>query len=249
MRLARALALAGIASRRKCETHIQKGEVSVNGEVASDLGRQVDPEQDEIVFRGKSVHFEQHVYYVLHKPAGYTTTASDPHAKKTVFDLLPKTLVRSVGRSATKQTRVFPVGRLDRDSTGILLFTNDGELANRLTHPRYGVGKWYEVRLNRRFDPLDGKKLLAGISLEEGVVKVEKYYQLTKRIMRLLVREGKKREIRRIFEKLDYLVLDLCRVAFGPLVLGKLPEGQGRFLTFNETRQLKQLLLSPPSHP
>ena len=246
VRLARALALAGIASRRKCEIHIEKGEVSVNGEVVCDLGRQVDFKRDEICFRGRPLLFDKQVYYLLHKPAGYTTTVSDPHAKKTVFDLLPKSLVPSALKSG-HGTRVFPVGRLDRDSTGLLLFTNDGDLANRLTHPRYGIGKWYEVRLHRRFEPLDGKKLLAGIRLEEGMAQVEKCHPLSKRVLRLLIREGKKREIRRIFEKLDYHVLVLRRVAFGPLILGRLQAGEGRFLAPHEIQQLKQWVSETPA--
>ena len=240
MRIARALAMAGIDSRRKCEAYVVRGEVMVNGEIIYDLGRQVDPEQDEILFRRRAVSFEKHVYFVLHKPPGYTTTAGDPHAKKTVYELLPRRLVSRTSRSGPAQIRVFPVGRLDRSSTGLLLFTNDGDLANRLTHPRFGIGKWYEVRLDRALDPRDKRRLLEGVELEEGMAKVEKLHSLSRRTLRLMIREGKNREVRRIFEKIGYEVVTLCRIAFGPLTLGDLPPGAGRFLTPTEACRLKE---------
>ena len=240
MRIARALALAGIDSRRKCEIHVTNGAVSLNGEVVRDLGRQVDPEEDAICFRGRPVHFPPHVYYVLHKPVGYTTTASDPHAAKTVYHLLPRTLISGSRQPRPSRTRVFPVGRLDRDSSGLLLFTNDGELANRLMHPRYKIGKWYEVRLGRAFDARDGRRLTAGVGLEEGMARVQKFPRLTRRMLRVLLCEGKKREVRRIFEKLAYRVTELRRISFGPLQLGDLPPGRGRPLRPEELRALQR---------
>lgn len=245
MRISRTLALAGIDSRRKCETHVLNGAVRVNGEIVRDLGRQVDPEKDEIVFRGRALHLQKQVYYILHKPKGYSTTAWDPHAEKTVFDLLPGELAPRTVKA--HRTRVFPVGRLDRNSTGLLLFTNDGELANRLTHPRYGVGKWYEVKLNRALGPFDGRKLVEGVRLEEGWVKAQKIRKLSQRRLQLLIHEGKKREVRRLFEKLDYEVLELCRVAFGPILLGEMPLGHGRFLTKAEVSYLKKAAAAPAS--
>ena len=243
MRISRALALAGIGSRRKCEEHVTNGAVMVNDEIVKDLGRQVNPEEDAIFFRGRILHFGKFIYFILNKPAGYTTTASDPHAKKTVFDLLPRTLINSSRQPKPTHTRVFPVGRLDRDSTGLLLFTNDGELANRLMHPRYQIGKWYEVRLDRAFDLRDRKQLLQGVELEEGMAKVQKIQPLTRRILRLLICEGKKREVRRIFEIIGYEVVDLMRVAFGPILLGNLPSGTGRYLTWSEVEELKKVVL------
>lgn len=245
MRIARALALAGINSRRKCEAPIAAGQVTVNGEVVRDLGRQVDLEKDEILFRGKPVHFsasggENYTYYVLNKPEGYTTTASDPHAEKTVFDLLPARLVPRTQKPMPSRTRVFPVGRLDKNSTGLLLLTNDGELANRLVHPRYEVGKWYEVKLGRALDPRDRVRLLKGVQLEDGLAKAERLRPLTRRNLQLLIREGKKREVRRIFEALGYEVIRLCRVAFGPILLGNMPLGTGRFLGHREIQALRQ---------
>lgn len=240
MRIARAMALAGIDSRRKCEEFIRQGEVCVNGEVARDLGRQVDTENDEITFRGRMLHFEKHIYYVLHKPTGYVTTAADPFAKKTVFDLLPSRLVPRTGKPMASRTRVFPVGRLDKDSSGLLLMTNDGELANRLIHPRYGVGKWYQVRLDRALDPRDARRLLSGVRLEDGPAKAEQIRNVSRRVLRVLIREGRNREVRRLFEAIGYEVVELCRVAFGPLILGDIPSGSGRLLNNLEIRRLKE---------
>ena len=238
MRIARALALGGVAARRKCERHILAGEVTVNGEVVRDLGRQVEPGKERVAFRGRPISFQEKVYYLLHKPAGYMTTVSDPHAKRTVYELLPREL-----KSASKPTvgnkiaskgragpRVFPVGRLDRDSTGLLLFTNDGDLANRLTHPRYEVAKVYEAKLDRPLDSPALARLRQGVPLEEGLARPEEVEVLSSGVVRLLLREGKKREVRRIFEKLGRRVTELCRISFGPLRLGDLPAGQGRFL-------------------
>ncbi len=238
MRISRALAMAGVGSRRKCEVHVTNGAVRVNGEIVRDLGRQVDIEQDEIVFRGKVLSFERFVYYVLNKPVGFTTTAEDPHAEKTVYQLLPRNLVRATVQAGPNRIRVFPVGRLDKDSMGLLLFTNDGDLANRLTHPRYGVSKWYDVRLHRAFDPRDAKKLLAGIRLREGWAKAQTVQRLSQRVVRLEIREGKKREIRRMFKSVGYQVNELCRIAFGPLRLENLGPGQGRFLKTSEIAAL-----------
>ncbi len=241
MRISRALALSGINSRRKCEIHVSAGEVTVNGEVVRDLGRQVDVDQDEILFRGRPLHFEKHIYYILNKPEGYTTTADDPHAEKTVFDLLPSRLVPKTNKPMPSRTRVFPVGRLDKNTTGLILFTNDGELANQLIHPRYEVGKWYEAKLDRAYDPRDRTRLLTkGVPLEDGLAKADKVRMLTKRTLQLLIREGKKREVRRIFDAQGYEVISLCRIAFGPILLGSMPLGHGRFLAGKEIELLKE---------
>ena len=239
MRISRALALAGIDSRRKCEVHVRNGAVSVNGEVVRDLGRQVDPEADEILFRSRPVRFEKYIYYLLYKPVGYTTTAGDPHAKKTVYHLMPKHLVPRTRQMQTPRIRVFPVGRLDQDSAGLLLMTNDGAAAHRLTHPRFRVEKWYLVRLNRALEAPDLKRALDGVVLSDGPAKAEKLQPVSRRIVRLMIREGRNREIRRLFGKLGYEVTELCRIAFGPITLGNLGPGQGRFLTPAEVHLLK----------
>ena len=239
MRISRALAMAGIDSRRKCEVHVQNGAVIVNGVVVRDLGRQVDLETDEVLFRGRPVLLQKHVYYILHKPIGYITTAGDPHATKTVYDLLPRTLVPRTARPSQSRMRVFPVGRLDKDSSGLLFFTSDGDLANRLMHPRYGAGKWYEVRLNRAFELADRGRLLGGVKLEDGMAKAEKFRPLSRRTLHILMKEGRNREVRRLFEALGYRVLELCRVGFGPLMLGSLAPSEGRFLNNKEIASLK----------
>jgi 23S rRNA pseudouridine2605 synthase len=231
MRIAKALALAGIDSRRKSETYILEGAVSVNGKVVKDLGRQVDVEADKITFRGKPLVFQKKVYYLLNKPAGYTTTVSDPHASKTVMELLP---------SEFNLFRLFPVGRLDRESTGLLLMTNDGDLAQKLTHPRYGVGKRYEVTVNRPLETGTLKRLMRGVQLEEGLAQAEQIEVLSDTKLRLLLREGKKREIRRMFEQNGYTVKTLCRIEFGPLKLEKLALGSGRSLTDSELDRLRK---------
>ena len=240
MRIAKALALAGVDSRRKCEAHVLAGKVSVNGQTVLDLGRQVDPDHDAVIFDGKRVLFEKPVYFLLNKPVGYTTTADDPHAEKTVYDLLPPKLVPAGSHARTDRTRVFPVGRLDKDSTGLLLFTNDGELANRLTHPRYEVAKWYEAELDRTLEAPDRERLLRGVRLEEGPARAERVQTLSSKLVRVMIREGKKREIRRMFEAVGYRVTALCRIAFGPLEIGNLQAGRGRFLTTREVEQLRQ---------
>ena len=240
MRIARALALAGIGSRRKCEEHVVHGAVSLNGEVVRDLGRQIDLENDELAFRGRALRFEKMIYYIMNKPKGFTTTAADPHAEKTVFELLPKNLVRATAQPNANRRRVFPVGRLDKESIGLLLFTNDGDLANRLTHPRYGVDKWYAVRLNRAFEAGDAQKLLGGISLFDGMVRAREVRKVTQKYVEVMLQEGKKREIRRMFKALGYQVIALCRFAFGPLTLGLLGPGEGRFLRPDEIHRLRK---------
>lgn len=243
MRIARALALAGIDSRRKCEAHITNGAVTVNGEVIYDLGRQVDLETDAVCFRGRLINAPMKVYYILNKPRGFTTTVKDEHVEKTVFDLLPRQFVPATRQVGRKATRVFPVGRLDRDSEGLLLFTNDGELANQLMHPRYQVPRTYHVRLNRVFEQADRKKLLSGVPLEDGLCRMKDVRTLSKRILRVVLCEGKKREIRRAFEAMGYEVVRLCRMSLGPLGLGSLPSGAGRALTSKEVEALRSLFL------
>ncbi len=250
MRISRALALAGIDSRRKCEIHVQNGAVTVNGEVVRDLGRQVDPENDHISFRGKTLFFEKFVYYLLYKPEGYTTTALDAHADKTVFELLPSRLISGSLQPKPNRIRVFPVGRLDRDSSGLLLFTNDGDFAHQLMHPSFGVEKWYEVRLDRAFEAYEMRKLLEGVQLEDGPARAEKVDRLSRRVIRLMIREGRKREVRRMFEALGYEVMKLCRISFGPFMLGDLVPGEGRYLKDLDIKKVKKTLKLPAKvHP
>jgi 23S rRNA pseudouridine2605 synthase len=243
MRIAKALAQAGIASRRRCETFVTAGEVRVNGRVVHDLGRQVDPAVDRITYRGRTVSLRPcntvHVYYMLHKPKGYTTTAADPHAQRTVFDLLPTSLGRTTRDGAT---RVFPVGRLDRDSTGLLLFTNDGVLANQLTHPRYSIDKWYDVTLDRPITSADAQRLLRGVRLTDGMARARQIAGRNTSRIRLLLREGRKREVRRMCDQIGYEVRALRRTSFGPLQLGSLRSGAGRYLQPTDCATLQALI-------
>lgn len=240
MRIAHALATAGLGSRRKCETFVTNGAISVNGEVVFDLGRQVDFEKDTILYRGKVLQAAPHVYYVLNKPEGYVVTAQDIHAKQTVYDLLPRHLVNATRQSGTNRVRVFPVGRLDKDSSGLLLMTNDGELANRLIHPRYHVEKWYEVKLGRVWEPSDRQKVLQGFHSYDGLLRIEEVRPISKRGLMVELREGKKRQIRRVFKHYGHEVVYLNRVSFGPLKLGNLLPGRGRFLTSYEANELRK---------
>lgn len=240
MRIAHALASAGLGSRRKCEVFVTNGAISVNGEIVQDLGRQVDFQNDTIMYRNKVLELAPHVYYILNKPEGYVVTAQDAHAKKTVFDLLPRHLVNATRQSATNRVRVFPVGRLDKDSSGLLLMTNDGELANRLIHPRFHVEKWYQVKLNRAWDVRDRNKVLEGFHSYDGFLKLEEVRPVSPRILMVELREGKKRQIRRVLSRFGYEVIMLNRFSFGPLKLKHLAPGQGRFLTSYESRELRE---------
>lgn len=240
MRIAHALASAGLGSRRKCETFVTNGAVTVNGEVVQDLGRQVDFTKDQIAYRGKVLELARSVYYILNKPEGYIVTAQDEHAKKTVYDLLPRQLVNATRQADGRKVRVFPVGRLDKDSMGLLLLTNDGELSHRLLHPRYHVEKWYEAKLNRAWESSDTGKVLNGFHAFDGFLKLEQIRPISKRHVLVELREGKKRQIRRVFKKFGYEVMGLVRISFGPLKLGNLYPGDGRFLTSFEANELRK---------
>ncbi len=240
MRIAHALASAGLGSRRKCEVFVTNGAISVNGEIVRDLGRQVDFANDTIMYRNKVLQLAPHVYYIVNKPEGYVVTAQDIHAKKTVYDLLPRHLVNATRQTGTNRVRVFPVGRLDKDSSGLLLMTNDGELANRLIHPRYHVEKWYEVKLHRPWEEADRNRVLNGFHSYDGILKLEAIRPVSRRGLMVELREGKKRQIRRVFKRFDYEVTYLNRVSFGPLKLTHLLLGQGRFLTSYEARELRK---------
>ena len=240
MRIAHALASAGLGSRRKCEVFVTNGAISVNGEIVRDMGRQVDFTKDTILYRGKVLAAAPHVYYLLNKPEGYVVTAQDIHAKQTVFDLLPRHLVNATRQSSTNRVRVFPVGRLDKDSSGLLLMTNDGDLANRLIHPRFHVEKWYEVKLSRAWAPQDRNKVLNGFHSYDGILKLEDVKPISTRGLLVELREGKKRQIRRVFKRYNYEVIYLNRISFGPLKLGKLTLGKGRFLTTFEAHELRK---------
>jgi len=235
-RLPKYLARCGVASRRKAEDLIRDGLVAVNGEIVQEPGCKIEPGHDRVTVRGREVFPEERlVYLLLHKPAGYVTTVRDPWGRSTVMDLAPE-----------KAVRLFPAGRLDLDTTGLLLLTNDGEAVQALTHPRHGVAKVYEALV--KGVPRRGTltKLRRGILLDDGPTLPAKVEILTVKegnaILRITVHEGRKRLIRRMCEAAGHPVLDLKRVAMGPLALGDLPAGKTRPLTPTEINGLREII-------
>ena len=231
MRLNKFIANSGVCSRREADVMIQAGVVSVNGEVVTELGTKVNVYKDEIRFNGELLRGEEKVYIVMNKPKGFVTTTSDAHAEKTVMDLLKNC-----------PNRVFPVGRLDKNTTGVLMFTNDGEIAERLTHPSYDKKKIYQVTLDRNLEEEDFKKILEGVSLTDGLVQADELEYVdadNHRKLGIEIHSGKNRIVRRIFESLGYDVKGLDRVYFAGLTKKGLKRGEWRFLTENESNILK----------
>lgn len=231
IRLNRFIANSGICSRREADTLIAAGVVTVNGEVVTELGTKVNIHDDDIRFNGERLKGEEKVYLVMNKPAGYVTTASDPHASKTVVDLVKNC-----------PTRVYPVGRLDKNTTGVLMLTNDGEIAERLTHPSYDKKKIYQVILDKALEQEDYEKILSGITLNDGDVKADELEYIDegdKRKLGIEIHSGKNRIVRRIFESLGYNVKALDRVYFAGLTKKGLKKGEWRYLTEGEVNILK----------
>ncbi|MGM9753043.1 MAG: pseudouridine synthase [Candidatus Cryptobacteroides sp.] len=231
VRLNKFIANSGVCSRREADTLIQAGVVTVNGEVVTELGTKVNIYKDEIKFNGEHLKGEEKVYLIMNKPKGYVTTASDPHAEKTVMDLLKGC-----------QFRVFPVGRLDKNTTGVLMFTNDGELAERLTHPSYNKKKIYQVNLNRPLEQEDYDKIMAGVELSDGLIAADELEYIDANDHRKLgieIHSGKNRIVRRIFEALGYEVRALDRVYFAGLTKKGLKKGHWRQLSEGEVNILK----------
>lgn len=233
IRLNKYIANSGICSRRDADTYIAAGNVMVNGKVITEMGYKVKP-GDEVRFDGKQITPEKKEYVLLNKPKGFITTTDDEKGRKTVMDL-----VANASRS-----RLLPVGRLDRNTTGLLLFTNDGELAKKLTHPKHGVRKIYHVVLDKNLAHADFKKIENGIQLEDGVVTVDAVSYIEdapKREVGIELHSGKNRVVRRIFEHLGYTVLQLDRVVFAGLTKKSLPRGHWRYLGAQEIANLKML--------
>ena len=229
MRLAKFLAHAGVASRRAAETIVGEGRVTVDGEVVTDPARDVD-ETSGVALDGRPVAPEPHEVHALNKPAGVVSTARDTHGRPTVVQL-----VRS-------PRRLYPVGRLDADTTGLILLTNDGELAERLTHPRYGVKKVYRARIQpARLSPRALEALRKGVELEDGRTAPAGVRQPAPGVLELTIREGRKRQVRRMVEAVGHRVVELERVAFGPLGLRGLEPGKSRRLTKAEVERLRRL--------
>jgi 23S rRNA pseudouridine2605 synthase len=231
VRLNKFIANSGVCSRREADTLIQSGVVTVNGEVVTELGTKVNILKDDIRFNGQRLKGEEKVYILMNKPKGYVTTASDPHAEKTVMDLLKGC-----------PTRVFPVGRLDKSTTGVLMFTNDGEMAERLTHPSYNKKKIYQVVLDAPLKEEDQQKILAGVELSDGITAADELEYIDAHDHRQLgieIHSGKNRVVRRIFESLGYDVRALDRVYFAGLTKKGLKKGDWRYLTEGEVNVLK----------
>lgn len=231
VRLQRALAAAGFGSRRQCEELILEGRVEVDGQIVDQLGTTIDPSSSKVFVDGTPLKPRRLVYYAVNKPVGVVTTNSDPEGRPRVIDLVPP------------EERVFPVGRLDRSSEGLILLTNDGELAQHLAHPRYEVQKVYRVTVAGSVQPETIRQMQQGIYIAEGLVRVEGARVLKAKSrateMEITLREGKNREIRRILARLGHKVQTLKRTAIGPLRLGEMPTGAYRKLTFEEIRKLK----------
>jgi 23S rRNA pseudouridine2605 synthase len=226
VRLAKFLAHGGIASRRKAEQIIASGRVSVGGEIVRDPARDVG-EGDDVRVDGAPVGIEAREVWAVNKPAGVVSTAREPGSRPAVVELV---------RSAA---RLYPVGRLDVDSTGLLLLTNDGELANRLIHPRYEVEKAYRARLRRPPSRRDLERLASGVELEDGPTAPAPVRQLGERELEIVLREGRKRQVRRMAEAVGNEVLALRRVRFGPIELGDLALGEARRLASSEVEALR----------
>ena len=231
VRLNKYIANSGICSRREADNFILAGVVTVNGEVVTELGTKININTDDVRFNGERLKGEAKVYIVMNKPKGYVTTASDPHADKTVMDLLKNC-----------PARVFPVGRLDKNTTGVLMFTNDGEIAEKLTHPSYDKKKIYQVSLDNKLKREDFEQIISGVELNDGVIAADELEYIEEddhRKLGIEIHSGKNRIVRRIFESLGYEVKALDRVYFAGLTKKGLKRGEWRYLTEGEINLLK----------
>lgn len=232
IRLNKYLSNAGVCSRREADDLIKAGTVSVNGKVVTEMGYRVNPD-DKITYGGETLKHERKIYLILNKPKDYITTTDDPQERRTVMELI---------KSACRE-RVYPVGRLDRNTTGLLLFTNDGEMTTKLMHPKFGIKKVYHVLLNKNMKPADYARLHEGVELEDGFIKPDdaSFTGENKKELGIEIHSGKNRIVRRIFEHLGYEVVKLDRVVFAGLTKKDLPRGNWRFLTEKEVGFLKMI--------
>ncbi len=231
VRINRYLSMCGISSRRKAEELVLAGKVRVNKKTVTDLATKIRLHQDHVTVEGKTVSPEQdYVYLVMNKPKDTITTMKDEKGRHTVMEF-----VRT-------RHRVFPVGRLDRNTTGVLLFTNDGDLAHRLMHPKQAIPKSYRVSLDRVLDRVHAEKVAGGVPLEEGITRPAEIVMISGsrgKDVGIVIHEGKNRQVRRMFEHFGYEVLKLDRVAYGPITKEGLARGETRSLTRSELRQLR----------
>ena len=219
IRLAKFLSAAGVASRRNAEELIKQGKVKIDGQVVEDVATSVDADSPNIEVSGRPVSAEVKVYYLLNKPTGYICSVKDPYNPETVLSLVPK------------RPKVFPVGRLDKNSTGILLLTNDGDFANKIMHPSFEVTKTYEAQIDHSFNERDRRALERGILLDDGKTAPAKVKVLAPDLVSIKIHEGKNRIIRRMLKKLGYKTFYLHRAKIGKLGIGDLRPGKFRHLT------------------
>ncbi len=231
-RLNKYLANAGLCSRRDADAFIENGQVTINGQIAKELGTKVQP-GDEVRFKGRLILPEKPVYVLINKPKDCITSAEDPEGRRTVMDLIDNSV----------RQRIFPVGRLDRNTTGVLLLTNDGDLAQKLTHPSFGVHKVYKATLDKAMKREDFEKLLAGVELEDGFVQPDAmaYVDETQKEIGIEIHSGKNRVVHRMFNSLGYLVDKLDRVMFAGLSKDGLKRGETRQLTDKEVQLLRKV--------
>ncbi|MBI4547680.1 MAG: rRNA pseudouridine synthase [Ignavibacteriae bacterium] len=233
MRLNKFLASAGIASRRKADEFIQAGKVKVNGKIVTSLGVKIDPARDKVSVNGKQVAvLDESVYIVFNKPKDCITTAHDERGRTTVMDYV------------RVRERVFPIGRLDRNTTGVLLLTNDGEFANRLMHPKHEIKKTYKVTLDKPLQQKDADKAASGVRLSDGLTAPADVYYVPggkNNAVGIVIHEGRNRQVHRMLEKLGYKVEKLDRVAYSDITYEGLKRGQWRYLRKGEIRKLQQL--------
>lgn len=233
-RLHKVIAASGLCSRRAAEELIRAGRVQVNGETVREMGVKVLP-SDEVRVDGSRIEPQAFAYVAMNKPAGYLTTLDDPHARRTILDLAP-----DVG------ARLRPVGRLDKETEGLLLLTNDGELASKLTHPRYGVEKEYVVKVKGLLDDKALEKLQSGVPLDGRKTAPAKVFKLFRDVKRdssafhIVIHEGRNRQVRRMCEAVGHFVTGLKRIRIGPIHLGELPKGASRLISMQELRELRR---------
>lgn len=239
MRLAKFLAHAGVASRRAAEAIVREGRVSVGGTTVTDPARDVDGSEPVTVDGTRVAIAEERVVWMVHKPRGVVSTAKDTHDRPTVVAMVDQ-----------PGTRLYPVGRLDADTTGLILLTDDGDLANRLTHPRYEVPKTYVAHVDGGFVAEQGLRALReGVELDDGLTAPAQVRQLEPGVLQLTIHEGRKRQIRRMCAAVGHPVQELQRVAFGPLRLGDLHEGRVRRLSPAEVQRLRDAAAPPARAP
>jgi 23S rRNA pseudouridine2605 synthase len=234
MRINRYISLAGVCSRREADELIKAGKISINGKKCTELGTKVVPGQDKVVYNKKELHVQTFVYLLMNKQKNLITTTKDDQGRDTVMKTVEK----------YTKVRIYPVGRLDRNTTGLLLFTNDGGLAKKLTHPSHKIRKLYHVRLDKPFEEEDLIQMRKGLELEDGPIKPDKVDYVTDggpNEVGVQLHSGRNRIVRRMFEHLGYTVNALDRVKFGPLTKKNLPRGTCRFLDDKEVGFLKML--------